>query len=179
MSILNRLREETRPAHIDLEQVSGAHRIMDHSITLSQYKKLLQANYHAYAKAESHLSSSQNNSIAAWILADLQAIDPTFTPRSYKPQSATIENQLGIKYVIEGSLLGGAMIAQHIKQCEHLAHLPDQQFYAAGTPQRAMRWRQFMKEMKAVDFSKEQQDKIVNQANETFNWFAQEFNKSR
>ena len=178
MPILERLREETRSAHIDLEKISGADKIIDHSINLDQYIKLLRSNYIAYAKAESRLLPLQNESIASWIQQDLQSIN------AHLPQIETKESeklgvptQLGIKYVIEGSLLGGAMIAQHITKCPALAHLAKQNFYASATPERAMRWRDFVGIMKSKDFTGQESQEIIDAANQTFELFKQAFLK--
>ncbi|SCY35621.1 Heme oxygenase [Nonlabens sp. Hel1_33_55] len=175
MNILERLRAETREAHINLEQISGAGKIMDHTISLDEYIKVLKANYIAYAKVESQLSPLQNESIASWIAADLHLLNENL-PEIH--DNFKVENEMqrhGVMYVIEGSLLGGAMIAKHITECPKLKHLPQQQFYAPASPDRAKRWRGFTSHMSSLQLSDSQADQIVLAANGTFELFRQSF----
>lgn len=180
MGILEKLRQETRQAHIDLEQISGADRIINHSIDLKQYTSLLQSNYIAYAKAEAQLAPLHNKSIAQWIHQDLHYLDaaiPNFSSNGDN-QAISSHGKLGVQYVIEGSLLGGAMIAQHITQCPALFHLPPQHFYASGSPERAQRWRNFIATMNATNFSAQESTEIIDAANQTFDLFKLAFLES-
>ncbi|KQC32256.1 hypothetical protein AAU57_02145 [Nonlabens sp. YIK11] len=176
MTILELLRKETRDAHIELEQVSGAAKILDRTINLEQYVKILQANYIAYAKAESQLAPLQNESIATWIKQDLQAAGAE-VPNSKEEVTVQDSNlgKLGVQYVIEGSLLGGAMIAQHLTKCPALENLSPQQFYAPGSPERAKRWRNYVAHMNSIDLTPQESKEIVEAANQTFNMFKQAF----
>ena len=148
---------------------------MDHTISLDEYIKVLKANYIAYAKAESQLSPLQNESIASWIQIDLQALEAELPMTSGSNEEKSGIAKLGVQYVIEGSLLGGAMIAKHITQCLALKNLPVQQFYAAGSPDRANRWRDFVTMMNSKDLTDQEYTEIIDAANQTFEMFRQAF----
>ena len=160
--ILQRLRSETRAAHESLEQISGADKILNHSISLEEYSALLKSNYIAYAKAESQLAPLQNESIASWIQKDVQALEAELPRASGSNDQKSDTAKLGVQYVIEGSLLGGAMIAKHITQCPALKNLPVQQFYAAGSPDRTNRWREFVTMMNSKDLTEQESIEIID-----------------
>ena len=75
---------------------------------------------------------------------------------------------LGAFYVLEGSTLGGAVIARTLKKNQHLSDIETYNFYGCYGEEIGMRWKQFCQVLLNEGQSTENQDKIVKSASNTF-----------
>jgi heme oxygenase (biliverdin-IX-beta and delta-forming) len=108
---------------------------------------------------------------SGWILRDLEALDLPVTPPACTALPC-IQNHLqafGALYVLEGSTLGGAIIAKMLQANPHVcipeAALTFFRAYGDATPQL---WNDFRKQLNAVVRDEAGQDQVVTAANDTF-----------
>jgi heme oxygenase len=155
------LREHTRHAHEATEASDGMHRLMAGELDEAGYDALLRSQESLYRAWETEhaawlagsLASAgwQYTSRAALIAADLMdrlpasqaqqtAPSPTPTPTSTTPSSTADDAcRWGELYVIEGSSLGGRLIARRLRELyPQRAH----HFYAVGENAPSS-WRRF------------------------------------
>ncbi len=151
-SRLAQLRAETRDAHARIETVPALSRLLSPALTRAEYATILQymhaylvhmepaiaAALEAFPTAVALLDGSRPRALAedlAWL-----AVPPITPPRLPTPDCA--EAAFGALYVIEGSGLGGRVIARHL--ADHLAIGPGAggNFYGGLTADAAReRWR--------------------------------------
>lgn len=177
--ILNKLRENTRKLHEELEGKNLASKIMDHSITREEYELLLYQNLLAYSKVE--------NTIADYL--------PQNTPTKTEKIKTDLHNMglkniefkwgqefgcqnefeaIGAAYVMEGSALGGMMIGKEIRNCESLNSLPEQNFFNPSKDS-AKGWNSFLKLLRNRTFTEEEAQIASKKAVETFELFGNSF----
>lgn len=184
-NILARLKSETRTDHENTEAISGAEAIMNHSISQEAYFNLLLKNLYAYKEVEAKIKPYASGEIvdkihflppiSKWILKDLKDALTQVHLESDIPFANKFE-AIGAIYVLEGSLLGGAVIAKHVAECENLNSLGEQSFYSKEK-KRISRWRKFMKVMNEEEFSEREKDDIIKGAKKAFNIFEFHFQK--
>lgn len=123
--ISNLLKEQTKVLHDQVEEKLMSQKIMDRSFSLQEYHNLLKYNFLFISEFEdilfSKLSSETNEKLQpeqrkkiAVITKDLGHFEEVLSPQK---SSATIKNEaeaLGILYVMEGSTLGGNIIARNL-----------------------------------------------------------------
>ena len=141
-TLLEALKNHTATIHKEVEQKNLAKYIMDHTITKNQYQQLLQQNYQIYYVIETYLNSNSkklpptirgliNFDKSTALRNDLE-LTSTEIP---EPSLTNIElgtnpmELLGAMYVIEGSMLGGMLIAKNLKKCKELEPLKKAYFY--------------------------------------------------
>ncbi|MDX1463347.1 MAG: biliverdin-producing heme oxygenase [Marinirhabdus sp.] len=184
-NIFDRLKTETKEAHINVEEASGAERILDHTITPQGYQEFLERNYHAYTEVEQRVAqfaespavthAQQHPPISTWIAKDLERKLPTTL------SEITLDNRfecIGAIYVMEGSLLGGALLAKHLDKCTHLAHNGERHFHAANVTERSKRWKEFKTHVGRLSLSIANEDDVVLGAQKTFQIFECHFELS-
>lgn len=175
MMMLNKLRERTRKLHEELEGKNLASKIIDHSISREEYELLLFQNLLAYSKAEDSISNyfpEDSHAKSAKIKADLQNIgveNPDYN-WDYAFHCKNEIEAVGVAYVMEGSALGGMMIAKEIKKCEALKSLPEQHFFATSKDS-ANGWNRFLKFLRSREFTEEEAEIASRKAVETFQLF--------
>ncbi|WP_405198385.1 biliverdin-producing heme oxygenase [Christiangramia sp. LLG6405-1] len=176
-TMLNKLREATKAQHEDLEGENLANKIMDHSITEEEYKLLLLQNYAAYAATEDpiarHLKNYSSTKTDA-IKLDLSSLGIEKAETSLEFQCDNEAEAVGAAYVVEGSAMGGLMIGKELKNCPHLEHLPDQQFFS-GKRDQIKSWNEFLKYLRNKDFSEDQKEIAARKAQQTFDLFEEAF----
>jgi len=128
--IANLLRNETAENHKALESLMFVNEIMNNSLSIEQYKKLLTINYIIHQKLENALANMLDADIAAELEMNsrlkLSALEqdlnywdidsltlPGLNFELFVPQKNTAE-VLGALYVLEGATLGGNVIKRHI-----------------------------------------------------------------
>ena len=175
--MLNKLREATKAQHDALEGENLANKIMDHSITEEEYKLLLLQNYAAYAATEDsiafHLKNYSSTKTDA-IKLDLSSLGIDKAETSLEFQCENEAEAIGAAYVVEGSAMGGLMIGKELKNCPHLEHLPDQQFFS-GKRDQIKSWNEFLKFLRSKDFSEDQKETAARKAQQTFGLFEEAF----
>ncbi len=181
--ILKNLAEETRPIHEKVERENVASKIMDHTISLYQYGKLLVDNYIAYSTLEAYVLAhkaklphvllpfvGEDKSTA--LMHDLNNLHESL-PETYpfNPVDNSWPALAGMIYVMEGSMLGGMLMAKNIKQCPSLANLGEQYFFTGDTASKATRWKQFKEVMGSIGFDEAQTRSAITGAKEAFAYF--------
>lgn len=172
-TILEQLKEATASLHEQIEQQNPAQDILNHSIDLPAYKELLLQNYHAYRHVESQtapflpfLGADKSDRLRE----DLEALNLSPVERNLDFQVQNRAEAFGAAYVVEGSALGGMVLAKHLQQCEQLKGLGDQQFFS-GDKDSLSTWKRFKQELVAQEFSDEEKEELLAKAQETFLFF--------
>ena len=170
--ILEVLKKETLNLHKSVEKVSGVDQIIDYSITKDNYFNILNKNYLAYYVSENAINNYINygNDISNWIKHDLND-NILYLEKKYILVLDNLNEAIGAKYVVEGSLLGGAFISKHLKDCSNLKDLKSQRFYSKSDKTRINRWLNFKEEIISKTFSHKEEKDIINGAVKTFNVF--------
>ncbi len=96
-----------------------------------------------------------------------EAIETACAP----PEPDSDSYRLGILYVLEGSHLGGAVIAKHLARC--LPDAPRQYFFSSGNP--LPRWQAFWRHAGGLNDCCNLPE-IIAGAMDTFAFYAQHFN---
>ena len=181
MMMTTKLKEETRELHDQIEEKNLAKQIMDGSIDLETYKLLLLQNYVAYQKTETEIKKFLSNYKGnkhlqlEQDLENLTSID-LIPPKNDNFQCNSTAEALGAAYVVEGSALGGMVLAKKLKQCPALENLPPQNFFN-GDKENLKDWQNFKKELEAYPFTKAEELEAIEKARETFRFFKNIFDQ--
>lgn len=139
--ILDFLRRETRQNHQTVEAVFYGEKIMDGSLTLSQYQDMIQKNQYIFQSLEREISEKYklffNNlnyhpNLSRHELLNRDLSQLSALPIDYAinlPDYDSAEALVGGLYVLEGSMLGGKMIGNKIKENENLVAVDNFHFY--------------------------------------------------
>lgn len=175
--MLDELRSATKELHDQLEKENLAQYIVNHKITLEEYKLLLLQNYIAYKITETEIQQyipNYNSEKSAQLYLDLKELEvPNIATTSLEQgfQLNSYEEALGAAYVVLGSALGGVYISKEISKCPQLVDIPKPHFFN-GNRGGVKAWNKFVKELKAKDFSEGQIDTATKKACETFEFFS-------
>lgn len=182
--ILKQLKARTENLHRQVEEDNLASHILDHSIKPMQYEQLLIQNYRAYATLEHFLKENKevlpeelqsfiDGKKTAAIAEDLKHFRtaPPERTSDFKPETVSPEALIGILYVIEGSMLGGLMIQQHLDSCEGLRDIRHHHFFGGDPKESIARWRSFMKAVNSKEYTHGEIDEAVDAAHEAFALF--------
>lgn len=119
------LKEKTKALHDQVEEKLKSQKIMDQSFSLQEYHQLLRSNYYfllefeeavfanisGETKMQLHGDERRKLPMILKDLADFEAVKPADS------KTVSIKNEaeaLGIMYVMEGSTLGGNIIAKNL-----------------------------------------------------------------
>ncbi len=178
--MLNKLREETESLHREIEKDNLAGLIISHEISLEEYKLLLLQNYLAYEVTENgiapHIPTFETIK-SKQLLKDLENLDINIPPIENYSENYTINNEAeayGAAYVVEGSAMGGMLIAKELDQCPALSHI-DEHYFFNGKRQNINGWKSFCKSLKTKEFSIEEENMAVEKAKDTFLIFSRIF----
>ncbi|MGV3532030.1 MAG: biliverdin-producing heme oxygenase [Chthoniobacteraceae bacterium] len=178
MSTLERLRNETRAAHSELEATVGIERRVTN---LPDYTRLLERFYGFYQPLEDRLENLgdwvaegiafQARRKLPWLEADLLALQHTpesvaALPRCASlPRLESLANGFGCAYVLEGATLGGRHISSMLRETS----IPEEarHFFGSYGPAVGERWREFTASLEQFG-GKGSQDEIVEAACGTF-----------
>lgn len=179
--MIEKLKEETRELHEQVERENLARFIMDHSIDRQTYTTLLIQNYLAYRqteeeigkflpelKLEKHLKLEKD-------LRNLGAT-PEDLPQVNDFQCSGTAEALGAAYVVEGSALGGMLLSRHLKSCKNL-DISEPEFFS-GDKSNLKDWQHFKEVLAAYDFSEKEKQAAIEKARETFEFFGRIFRSS-
>lgn len=181
MKMIKRLKEETRELHEQIEAQNLAGQIMDHSIDLETYKLLLLQNYLAYRETEAEirkfLPSYSGKKHEQLEMDLLQMGVPTKIPL----ENATFEchsraEALGAAYVVEGSALGGLLLAKNLEKCSGLVGIERHHFFN-GDKDNLKDWNSFKEQLESVEFTRAEELEAIEKAKDTFRFFETIFNK--
>ncbi|MCB0196323.1 MAG: biliverdin-producing heme oxygenase [Anaerolineae bacterium] len=180
-SILDRLKQETAPHHRAVEQLAQADTILNQTLTLTQYSRLITTHYHAHRLIEPQLPTILG---AYWanrlqlprrrrlnaLQHDIMQLDLDCGPISQLDFSInTVPQALGAMYVMEGSTLGGAVIFKALKKNKQLNRAaPFHYYHLCGQNTRAL-WLNFCQSVIELTTPTDQADAIIIAAQNTFN----------
>jgi heme oxygenase len=179
MEMLNSLREATAELHRKLEGDNLAGKIIDHSISLEEYRLLLIQNFIAYRSVERQLNqflSFENMEKTLQLEEDLLTlgVDDLDHIPDIDFNCKNEAEAIGAAYVVEGSAMGGMLIGKEIPNCETLNSLPPQKFFSGGRDS-VKSWNNFLKFLRSRDFSEEEKEIASTKAQETFRLFGKAF----
>lgn len=169
------LREATHAAHTTLDQHPLLRLLLSPALDRQQYATVLASLAAPQALFEAQLSDY----ITAHRLGevciprhpmldrDLQALGQPPYPAEAPPEPATPLHTLGILYVLEGSHLGGAVIAKQVMR--HLPDAPLHYFQSASNP--LPRWQAFWQHATA-QLNADTLPAVIDGAMATFRFYA-------
>ena len=142
------LKRETREAHHRIDQHPALKPLITRELTLAEYAAGLSALYPPVVSLEHVLSRGLVNlgvnypllRRAALLKADLQQLGQREKTGHPAPTPSGLASLVGMLYVLEGSRLGGAMIARHVSHV--LGHQVPLRFFSTY-PLEEEQWRAF------------------------------------
>ena len=172
-----RFKEATKELHRQVEEENLARYIMDHTIDLETYRLLLFQNYLAYKTTERAIAvyiDGYKGNKHQQLEKDLKhfevpeiSLDTDFTCRS-------LAEAFGAAYVVEGSALGGMVIAKNINKCAGLSSVETHYFFN-GNRDNLRVWNDFKKQLSHQDFSEKEEQQATEKAKDTFRFFRKVF----
>lgn len=179
--MIQRLKEETRELHEQVEEQNLAKQIMDHSIDPETYKLLLLQNFIAYRATENAIIKfidGYSGKKHKQLKQDLEQLevptDRTFEDAHFECRSKA--EALGTAYVVEGSALGGMLLARNLKKCRLLSSVEKHHFFN-GDKDNLQDWKAFKNELEQYPFSEAEKEAAIEKARDTFRFFQSVFNR--
>jgi len=159
MRIIKQLREATNNLHRAIEKVSMSKSIISCSLSVDDYKKLIQKNYFIHTKVELAFAEFQKipsskqldysyHSRLPSLQLDLKTLD--LIPPEINADHlmlASLENvsgMLGALYVVEGSSLGNKVIYKHLRKNTFLQEIPEFYFFKNDQIKSPHSWKNFI-----------------------------------
>lgn len=179
MKMIERLKLETRDLHEQIEEENLAKQIMNHSIDEETYKLLLLQNYLAYRETENEIKKFLPHFEAEKHLQLKEDLDSLKVSTERPSKNAIFEchskaEALGAAYVVEGSALGGMVLAKNLIKCEGLKEIKVHHFFS-GDKGSLNTWKCFKEEIEQYAFTEAEELEAINKAKETFQFFGSIF----
>ena len=181
MSILERLKSDTRARHVALESRTV---LLNNDLSHSNYSRCLQRFFSYYAPLERQLREYpawheaglvyDNRYKTAQLVQDLLALGVTQNVLASIPQCNTLPELettaqiFGCLYVIEGATLGGQIISKHLNVSLSLTPDFGCSFFAGYGKQTGSQWKSFGARLTAFATQTGSDDEIIASANKTF-----------
>lgn len=181
MEMILRLKEETRELHEQIEEKNLAKQIMSHNIDLETYKLLLFQNFIAYYYTETQIEKFLPNYKGRKHLQlrkDLEQlqISAELPFKNDIFECHSLAEAFGAAYVVEGSALGGLVIAKNLDKCPALDPV-DEHYFFNGNKNNLEDWRNFKIQLEAHTFSESEEKEALEKAKETFQFFDSVFSR--
>lgn len=181
MEMIQRLKEETRELHEQVEEQNLANQIMNHSIDLETYKLLLLQNYIAYYATENAVKKFLPGYSGKKHVLLKQDLDQLGVSTEIPSGNVIFEcyskaEALGTAYVVEGSALGGMVLARNLTKCSQLSSV-DQHHFFNGDKENLKDWNSFKMELGQHDFSENEEQQAIEKAKDTFKFFQEVFTR--
>lgn len=175
--LLEQLRSATADAHACLE---GRLRLLDADSTLERYGRFLHATFEVLSALDRPLSAHLGaiyvlpgaESRLARLRHDLESFAPAPISPAAVPLVVGLPSAYGAGYVLQGSLLGGAVISRHLRERFGLGDAGTRYLQAYGN-QIGPAWRQFTASLDAFGqrASAHERQVVVDSARKTFEAF--------
>lgn len=184
--MLEFLKTHTQEIHKAVEASNPSKFILDHSITIQQYKELLLYNYSAYKIIEQELYEKKDlvapelrffisTNKSERLLKDIKGIDPLLSLDLDPNRTFSVSSRLeiiGALYVIEGSMLGGLIINKHLRACKALVTIKRHHFFSDDAKAITSRWKAFINVVNAQNFSTKEKELALLSAKKVFTLFS-------
>jgi len=169
------LRRETEADH---HTVESALPLMHQGLTVSQYVQCLQKLYGIVAAWEEHAADHAPTWLQPALIArkrtallelDLAwfGVTEKNDRRPTLPEMNSLPGFFGTMYVMEGSKLGGQLIARHVESALRLSAGQGNSFFQGNGSQTGQMWKEFC-EMLKLRIPDDQTDAVVASAKEMF-----------
>jgi heme oxygenase len=175
---LQKLRQETEADHHNVE---GAVLLMHQGLNAPEYVQCLQRIYGVVAAWEERAAEIAPKWLQPSLLArqrrPLLELDLAWfgvaekeDGRPMLPEMNNLPSLLGTMYVMEGSTLGGQLIARHVEVALHLSEGQGSSYFRGHGSQTGPMWKEFC-EMLKLRIPDEQTDAVVVSAKAMFSTF--------
>ncbi|MDN3581644.1 biliverdin-producing heme oxygenase [Mucilaginibacter flavus] len=179
------LKQATKHQHDQLEQLMFVGQIIDGSLTIDEYKKILTTNYLTHARTEELLHNSlstelqekldiKNRAKLEALKKDLEEAKITVPPIEPETDFLDLDSDaaiLGSLYVMEGATLGGNVIVKRLKTNLHLApYNLNFYYYQVYGDKLIDNWKQFVAVLNTA--AESEYDAAVDSANAMFEHIA-------
>lgn len=176
-----RFKQATEELHKEVEAENLARFIMEHSMERPTYELLLLQNYAAYKSTETAICgwiSGYQVSKYQLIGKDLDTLGIERPTVGFDFDCTSSAEAYGAAYVVEGSALGGLVLAKHIKKCPALSGIENHHFFN-GDKENIDQWKTFKERLEAQDFSENEIQEAIEKAKDTFRFFQKIFRMER
>jgi heme oxygenase len=168
--VLTALREATREAHEALESITYGDRILDGSLGVGEYRRLLEWQRRSYGALEPLVGRVRGKNYRYRSRFDHSV--PT------SPQ-LTLPEQVGLLYVLEGSSLGGSVIYRKLLENPRLAGEAPFTFYHQQAEWGVRQWRSFLGYLGTLSLTGEDERTAARSARRAFATFRSEWEAVR
>lgn len=176
--IAQKLKQETALYHDTIEQITGSKKIFENTFTVDDYKKLLYVNGAVVngflQQIYEVIDPAIKEAIGLNIEAKFDAIHADATSLNMKLPTEQISllesNQafaLGALYVMEGSMLGGNVIAKTLRKNEGFQDHPFN-YFTFYKEELGARWKQFVQVINDTIVDDAAQQSCVNGAKQVY-----------
>lgn len=151
--LLAQLRAATREQHARLESLPALRRLFDHDYSIAEYIHLLQSFFSIFAPLEAAVTATGRKTAAGLgyefrtedLAADLNTFAAGAVVEISVPSILTCSRaaETGCLYVLEGSRLGGQVIARQLATSLGLTVDGGMRFFAGSTESMGYNWAQF------------------------------------
>ena len=153
--ILSALRARTTDAHRSLEEHTDSGKITSGELSLREYERLIRWQTSAHQHLEPGLAADADYASRLPALRRdlvlLQLDEPSPPPLPSEPLDDV--DRIGLRYVLEGASLGGAVILKALQRTPALQHLDDFHFFAYQKEHGLPQWRTWVQGLRDRDFS--------------------------
>ena len=153
MTLLEQLRQDTRPQHEQIEDLLYSHSLRNATLTEAEYLHLLRTHWAFHSSLETAIDqhpvffadyNAEMRRKTPWLKADLarQGITPEPLPNAFSGWQRL--ELLGATYVGEGSMLGGKVVMHHLQKSPALHSVLEQARFYRGYGASALdNWKAF------------------------------------
>ncbi len=182
--ILTELKSQTRPQHDSVEGNPFGKAMMDGTMSIEQYKEFLQKFYGFHVPLEQVLSGFEWSRLGiafderrkiALLEQDLRALgmtdtDITLLPRTEDlPTMNSLEDAVGVMYVMEGSTLGGQIQARQVQKMFGFTAENGTAYFSSYGANVGVMWKAYCEAIvSAANDDEAKEAVIIHSAKETF-----------
>jgi len=171
------LKQNTAEFHDAAEKLFNSHKIFSKTFTLEDYKKIINTNYLMLLHSEDKIFTSLSDKFSEklhldkriklpLIEKDLSSLDLKNQKETQHLEFADEHEALGAMYVIEGSTLGGNVIAKQLSKTEGFDDVTFN-FFGCYQENTGMMWKNF-KEVLDSEVTPENYNKVLSGAKKLY-----------
>lgn len=175
-----RLKTETLDNHRQLEKIiidrlKNILRTVDYIRLLSGFYGFiepLEKEIAPFLNAD-FLPDFENRRKSNWLLEDMQVLGGEFCGELCRslPEIANLKGAAGAMYVLEGSTLGGQIIKKMLQKQLEFPNGDGLHYFNSYGDETKAHWETFTNALNAMDLPTNEQDAVIEAANETFEAF--------